>query len=145
MDIETDSLKLWYNSFTDRYLLEIMYDKSNVTLDFYIYLYRWSHIVLSADLANNQIELFVNQQRVGSLSEALKAERPFIGNPISFLKVGTIGRFDIDDIQYSPKASQSSEFYGKEVSNNIVFKFVWIFDLIISSCIISVDQYVLSL
>lgn len=112
---EIEYTRIWYDTTLDKYYLSLQYDKTKVVFDFYIYLFEWSHIVLSADFTIQQFDMYINSQILLPSARTIT----FIPNRVipvyrnSFLRIGDVGMFDIDDLKFFPYATEPSGMYGR--------------------------------
>ncbi|XP_033743230.1 uncharacterized protein LOC117329374 [Pecten maximus] len=111
MEMEMTSLKIWYDSYLDTYVLEVFYDKTHFTINFYLNLYQWSHLVINGDLRNSQLHLYVNGQLAVTTSTVFVVDRMTPQYDVTFLHVGEVGTFDIDDIRHFPSVKQAKDLY----------------------------------
>ena len=114
--LDTTSMKLWFDSNTDKYKLELFYDKTHFEIQFYIDLYEWSHLVLTANLQTSEIKFYVNgQDGIILQTTAFLVDRmpPSPAASLTFFHIGVVGTFGIDDIQHHSSEKLPSDLYGK--------------------------------
>ncbi|XP_069123303.1 uncharacterized protein [Argopecten irradians] len=111
MDTDMTSLKIWYDSYTDDYILEVFYDKIHFTINFYMTLYKWSHLIINGNLGNSELYLYVNGQAAVTTTTTFVVDRMPPEYDVTFLRVGEVGTFEIDDIRHFPSIKQAKDIY----------------------------------
>lgn len=116
---EIESMKIWYDTITDKYFLSLQYDKTKIVFEFYIYLYEWSHLVLSADFSSHVADMYLIAAKVTTKTTNFVHNRVIPVYQNSFLRIGDVGTFDIDDLKFLRYTVEPSQMYGMLITENL--------------------------